>query len=60
MARLALNPTKCAFGVSKGILLRQIISKDGMQIDDRKISAIKDALVPRTLRQVAKFCALLW
>ena len=55
MARLALNPAKCAFGVSKGILLGQFISKDDMQIDDRKILAIKDAPIPKTLRQVAKF-----
>ena len=55
MARLALNLEKCAFGVSKDILLEQIISKEVMQIDDCKILAIKDAPVPKTLRQVAKF-----
>ena len=55
MEQLALNPTNSAFGVNKGVLLGQIISKDGMHIDDQKILAIKNALVPRTLRQAAKF-----
>lgn len=55
MAGLALNPSKCAFAVNRGILLEQIISKEGMQIDARKIAAIQDALIRKTVRQVARF-----
>ena len=31
-AGLALNPAKCAFVVRKGILLGQVISREGMQL----------------------------
>ena len=55
MAGLALNPAKCALAVNRGILLGQIISKERMQIDARKVSVIQDAPVPKTLRQVARF-----
>ena len=55
MAGLALNPAKCAFAVSKGILLGQVISKSGMQVDERKLAIIRDTPVPKTLRQVARF-----
>ena len=54
-ARLSLNPEKCAFAVSRGILLGQVISKDGMQVDESKVDVIKNAPVPKTLRQVSRF-----
>ena len=39
MARLSLNPAKCAFAVKRGILLGHIISEEGMQVDPRKVVA---------------------
>ena len=55
MAGLALNLAKCAFAVSKGILLGHVISKNGMQVDEKKVAIIRDAPVPKTLKQVARF-----
>ena len=55
MAGLALNPAKCAFAMKRGILLGQVISKDGMQVEDGKVVVIRDAPVPKTLRQVGRF-----
>ena len=55
MAELALNPAKCAFAISKGILLGQVISKNGMQVDEKKVAIIRDAPLPKTLKKVARF-----
>lgn len=54
-AGLALNPSKCAFAVNRGILLGQVVSKEGIQIDARRIAAILDAPVPKNVKQVARF-----
>ena len=56
MAGLALNPAKCAFAVSKGILLGQIISKNGMQVDEKKVAIIGDAPVPKNTKTGGNIC----
>lgn len=55
MARLVLSLSKCAFAVNRGILLGQVISKDGMQIDARKVATIQDAPIPKTVKQFSIF-----
>ena len=41
--KLSLNPAKCVFAVRSGILLGNVISEEGMQVDPRKVEAIKSA-----------------
>jgi hypothetical protein len=42
-ARLSLNPAKCAFAVTSGMLLGHIVSKDGIAMDPDKVKAILEA-----------------
>ena len=60
MARLSLNPAKCAFAVKRGILLRHIISKEGMQIDLRKVAAIQKAKPLANLKELSSIGQIKW
>jgi hypothetical protein len=42
-ARLSLNPAKCAFAVTSGMLLGHIVSKDGIAMDPDKVKVILEA-----------------
>ena len=55
MARLSLNPTKCAFEVRRGILLGHVISEEGMQVDPQKMEAIQKAKAPTNVKEVMRF-----
>ena len=55
-SQLTLNPTKCAFGVTNGSLLRHIVSHDGIAVDPGKIKAIIEAPTPKN----AKALSQLW
>lgn len=55
MARLSLNPTKCAFAIKRGILLGHIISKEGMQVDPRKVATNQKAKAPANLKELSIF-----
>lgn len=52
---LSLNPAKCAFAIRSGILLGNVISKEGMQVDPRKVEAIKSAKAPVNLKELMRF-----
>ena len=54
-ARLSLNPEKCAFTVSKSILLGHDISADGLAIDRTKVDAILKSPPPKNLKQLQRF-----
>lgn len=41
--------------MSKGILLGHGISKEGMHIDERKVSIIKANFLPKTTKKLGKF-----
>ena len=53
--RLSLNPAKCALAVRSGILLGNVISEEGMQVDPRKVEAIKSAKAPNNLKELMRF-----
>ena len=53
--RLSLNPTKCIFGVTNGMLLGHIVSKDGIAVDPDKVKAILEAPAPTTGKALSRF-----
>ena len=55
VARLSLNPAKCAFGVTSGTLLGHIVSKDGIAVDPGKIEAIIKSPTPKNAKQLGRF-----
>jgi hypothetical protein len=52
-ACLSLNPAKCAFAVTKGMLLGHIVSKDGIAMDPDK--AILEAPAPHNAKALSRF-----
>ena len=55
IARLSLNPAKCAFGVTSGTLLGHIVRKEGIAVDPRKIDAIKKSPTPKNAKALGQF-----
>ena len=51
---LKMNPLKCAFGVSAGKFLGFIIHEGGIEIDPKKVEAIKNLEQPICKRDVQK------
>ncbi|KAI5352107.1 hypothetical protein L3X38_004998 [Prunus dulcis] len=49
---MRLNPKKCAFGVSSGQFLGQIVNKRGIEPSPSKMEALRNMLDPRTHRDV--------
>ena len=54
-AGLKLKPSKCEFFQSQITYLGHIVSKDGIEMDPKKITAIKDWPVPKTVTEVQRF-----
>ncbi|KAL2607424.1 hypothetical protein R1flu_025997 [Riccia fluitans] len=52
---ISLNPDKSVFGVSSGVLLGHIISKDGLLPDPAKIDAILQMEAPGDLKEGQRF-----
>ena len=52
-ARLSLNPTKFAFGVTSGTLLGHIVSSEGILVDPDKIVAIIEAPAPTNVKALS-------
>ena len=50
-----LNPKKCAFVVTKGKLLGNIVSKDGVRIDPKRVSAIDKVPEPKNVKGIQFF-----
>ncbi|CAL9011590.1 unnamed protein product [Prunus brigantina] len=50
--RMKLNPKKCAFCVSSGQFLGQIVNKQGIEPDPSKVEALRNIPDPRTPRDV--------
>ena len=53
VARLSLNPAKCAFGITSGALLGHILSKE--VVDPNKISAIIQAKTLANAKALSRF-----
>ena len=54
-ARLSLNPARCAFGVTSGVLLGHIVSKEGNAVDSGKIDAIIKSPTPKNAKRLGRF-----
>ena len=52
---LALNWEKCHFMVTKGIVLRQMISTVGLEVDHAKVDILKTLLPPTTVKGIRSF-----
>ncbi|KAI5327838.1 hypothetical protein L3X38_027234 [Prunus dulcis] len=50
--RMRLNPKKCAFGVSSGQFLGQIVNKRGIEPNPSKVEALRNMPDPKTPRDV--------
>jgi hypothetical protein len=47
--------SKCEFGVSETVFLGFVISSQGLRLDPEKLKAVKDWLVPTTVKGVRGF-----
>ena len=52
---LALNWKKCHFMVTEGIVLGHRISAAGLEVDQAKVSIIKNLLPPTTVKGIRSF-----
>ncbi|KAI5344902.1 hypothetical protein L3X38_012779 [Prunus dulcis] len=50
--KMRLNPTKCAFGVASGKFLGFMISQRGIEANPKKIQAILDMTIPKTVKDI--------
>jgi hypothetical protein len=57
-AGLKLKPTKCTFAVPQVKYLGHIIGKDGVQVDPKKVKAIKDFPTPTSVTKVKSFLGM--
>jgi len=56
--QLYAKPSKCFFGVKEVEYLGHIVSHEGVKIDPNKIKAMKDSLIPKTLKNFRGFLGL--
>ena len=54
-ADIRLRPDKCKFHVKTVKFLGSIITRDGTQMDDKKVKAIKEWPEPKNLKEVQAF-----
>ena len=52
---LKMNPLKCAFGVSAGMFLDFIIHEKGIEIDPKRVEAMKRVEAPTCKKDLQKF-----
>ncbi len=55
---LRLRIKKCSFILPSFELLRHIVDKDGVQVDDRKVEKVRDAIPPTTRKELRSFLRL--
>jgi hypothetical protein len=49
-----LNPKKCIFGVSSGILLGNIVSHEGIWSNPKKVKAVMKLKPPKCIKDIQK------
>ena len=54
-SKLKLNPAKCAFAVTSGVLLGHIVSKDGLAVDPQKVEVIRKLRTPCNIKELSRF-----
>ena len=52
---LRLKPSKCEFFKPRITYLRHIVSKDGIETEKKKVIAIQEWLIPKTVTEVCSF-----
>ena len=52
--QMKLNPNKCAFGVASGKFLGFMVSQRGIEANPKKVRAILDITLPKTVKEVQK------
>jgi hypothetical protein len=57
-AKLYANLEKCAFYFDKVVFLGFVLSKDGVQVDETKVKAIRDWPRPTSVKEVRSFHGL--
>ena len=57
-AKLRLNPSKCKFALPKILYLGHILSKDGISVDDSKVSVIQNYPIPQNSTQLWSFLGI--
>lgn len=50
--KVKLNPTKCVLGMKAGKFLEFMVSKNGIEPNSKKLKALTDISLPRTLKKV--------
>jgi hypothetical protein len=56
---LKLNPGKCSFGAQQIVFLGHVVTRQGSYLDPKKVQAIKDFPVPRSVTNVQAFLGLM-
>jgi hypothetical protein len=57
--KIFLKQSKCAFGASEVECLRNIVDKDGIWVDPKKIEAMKDWTHPKNIKSLRGFLGLM-
>ena len=52
---LKLHPEKCFLGMESRVLLRHMVSRQGLEVDSDKVRAILALVAPKTVREVRGF-----
>ncbi|KAI5324809.1 hypothetical protein L3X38_033882 [Prunus dulcis] len=56
--KMRINPTKCAFGVASSEFLGFMISQRGIEANPKKIQAILDMTLPKTVKDIQSLTGL--
>jgi hypothetical protein len=57
--KMMINPKKCVFAVSSGKLLGYIVSSRGIDVNPKKVEAIKKLQPPRTRKEIQKLTGMM-
>jgi hypothetical protein len=58
-SKMMLNPKKCMFGVSSGKLLGYMVSSQGIDVNSKKVEAIKNLQSPQTRKEIQKLAGIM-